>query len=342
MKLQFEQIKEITFGTARMEEIEEGVSFSRFTAQQQELYRQRDYDFGNEKEQTFYSKTFAASGICLRFRTDSQNLFMKAAISKGSSRSYFAFDLFVDGKRKNVLCNFIEADLPAMYAKPKAVIPAEYAKTFALGAGQKDVCLYFPWSVNVVLKEFCIDDGAFIQPLPQEKKMLCFGDSITQGYDALYPGNKYITRLAEHLGAQEYNKAIGGDLIFPELLDAKDDFEPDYIAVAYGTNDWCHGERETFIADSKAFYEKLGQYYPYAKIFAFTPIWRKDLDEEKPVGAFSDVEKLLVQAVAGCGNVTLIRGIDLVSHDSAYYADLRLHPNDKGFAQYFENLIKQL
>ena len=71
-----------------------------------------------------------------------------------------------------------------------------------------------------------------------KKRILCFGDSISQGYDALYPSNQYTPQLAKLLDAEEYNKAIGGEIFRPELALARDDFEPEYITVAYGTNDW--------------------------------------------------------------------------------------------------------
>ena len=70
------------------------------------------------------------------------------------------------------------------------------------------------------------------------KTLTLFGDSITQGYDVLYPSSHYLLKCAATLNAQIYNKAIGGDIFRPELAQIKDSYEPDYIVVAYGTNDW--------------------------------------------------------------------------------------------------------
>ena len=91
------------------------------------------------------------------------------------------------------------------------------AECFELPAGQHRVTVYFPWSAQTVVSEVHLSDGASIIPVEKNLKMLCFGDSITHGYDALYPSDKYITKIARMLDAQEYNKAIGGEIFFPKL-----------------------------------------------------------------------------------------------------------------------------
>jgi len=169
-----------------------------------------------------------------------------------------------------------------------------------------------------------------------------FGDSITQGYDALHPSNRYIAKIADKLGAEEFNKAIGGEMFFPELAALKESFEPDYILVSYGTNDWSHRDAETFKAKCKGFYENLAGNYPNSKIFAVTPIWRKDITEEKPFGDFETVDLLIRNAVKDCKNISVISGFDFVPKDEKYFADLRLHPNDEGFKHYAENLYNAI
>ena len=81
--------------------------------------------------------------------------------------------------------------------------------------------------------------------------MIMFGDSITHGYDALNPSFSYANRLADLLNADFVNKGIGGERFFPTLAQLKDDIEPDYITVAYGTNDWAHSPKEVFDKNSK-------------------------------------------------------------------------------------------
>ena len=67
--------------------------------------------------------------------------------------------------------------------------------------------------------------------------MLVYGDSITHGYDALAPSKAYSVSVPFTLSANAINKAIGGEIFFPTLARIKSNINPDYITVAYGTND---------------------------------------------------------------------------------------------------------
>lgn len=333
MKLSLEQIKAITLGAVRIEETEQGIKFFRFTENQEELYKKRSDDY--------YLKSFSPSGIKVAFCTDSATLGLKATVSKGSSRSYFAFDLFVDGKRVDSLKNFEETTLCTPYTTTAYEL-GEFSKTFKMKAGKKQIDLYFPWSVQAVIREISVDDGAFLEPIKPKHKLLCFGDSITHGYDALYPSNKYITRIANFLEAEEINKAIGGEVFFPDLAAAKEDFTPDYITVAYGTNDWNRNGIEETDKNCKDFLENLSKNYPTSKIFVITPIWRKDLNEYRKFGKFYEVAKMIEKNAKPHKNITVINGFDFVKPDESLYADLRLHPNDEGFESYFKALAGKI
>ncbi len=333
MNLNLSQIRDITTGAVRIEEIDKDIHFYRFTKQQEELYKNRSDDF--------YKKSFATSGVRFRFRTNSQTLFLRTEITGGSSRTYFAFDVFVNGVKIDTLDNFFNIDIPQNYATLK--LPhGEFSKKFNLGAGDKEVCIYFPWSVNAVVKELTLDNGSFIKPSKPSKKILCFGDSITQGYDALYPCNKYISKLANMLDAEEYNKAIGGEIFFPELAATREDFEPDYITVAYGTNDWNRCSKEEFTYNCSEFLHHLHNNYPTSEIFVFTPIWRKEMNESRPFGDFKSVGEIIQKQAMGFNNISVIQGFEFVPQNEDLFADLRLHPNDKGFAYYFDNLSKRI
>lgn len=268
-------------------------------------------------------------------------MFLRTEITAGSSRTYFAFDVFVNGVKIDTLDNFSNTDIPQNYTTLK--LPhGEFFKKFDLGIGDKEVCVCFPWSVNAVLKELTLDDNSFIKPSKPGKKMLCFGDSITHGYDALYPCNKYISKLADLLNAEEYNKAIGGEIFFPDLAATREDFEPDYITVAYGTNDWNRCKEEEFTRNCKEFFCNLNNSYSNSKIFVITPIWRKDMDESRDFGNFEKAAEIIQNQVAEFDNVSVIQGLEFVPHNEDLFADLRLHPNDKGFEYYFENLSKHI
>ncbi len=337
MQLNFEQIKSITTGAVKVSEKDGKFSFSRFTDEQIRLYDR----VCHEKNNSLNTRCRAAAGIRLRFKTNSQKLKMTVEVSKCTSRTYFSFDVVVNGKAVGYLENISEINIPQVYTD--AEIPrGPFGKEFALGDGDKEVSVYLPWSVCPVLKEVSLDDGAYVIPVKPPKKLLAFGDSITQGYDALRSSMRYTSLLADKLQAEEFNKGIGGEIFFPELAQTKDDISPDYITVAYGTNDWGKKTEEDFKVRCREFYVALSDRYPQAKIFAITPIWRKDYQGERAFGAFELVERGIRAAVANLPNVRVLSGFDLVPKDEKYFADLRLHPNDEGFAHYAENLYNEI
>lgn len=333
MKLSVELIRSICLGAVKIEETEQGVCFHRFTDEQEELYKSVNADF--------YNKALASSGIKLSFETDSASLFLKADVSPASSRKYFSFDIFVNGKAIGYLDNFSEVSLPCNYTTIK--LPhGTFSKSFSLGEGMKKVCIYLPWSVAVTINELSLDDSALVRPIKPKRKMLFFGDSITQGYDALRPSGCYTSRLAEVFGAEEINKGIASEQFFPELAKTQDAFLPEYICVAYGTNDWTKSTRDDFRKRCYGFYRALHINYPKARIFAVTPIWRKDHTVAREFGEFSCVKEDIQRIVKEFPGIICVDGDELVPHDESYYADLRLHPNEKGFDHYHGNLCEKL
>ena len=337
MKLSLEQMKSITTGAVRVVNENGKARFHRFTKEQEILYD----EISALENRSFNKRCIATAGVRLRFKTNSTVLKLKLEVLESTSRNYYSFDVFVNGKAIGYLDNFSSVQMPQAYTE--VVLPRGKAeKEFSLGNGDKEICVYFSWSVCPVLEEITLDDGSYITPVKPDKKLLAFGDSITQGYDALRPSNRYISLLADKLGAEELNKGIGGEVFFPALAKTKDCFDPDFITVAYGTNDFSLREEYDFKVRCREFYVALSQNYPNSKIFAITPIWRSDYKSERAFGPFENVEAFIREAVADLGNVTVISGFNLVPKDEKYYADLRLHPNDAGFAFYADNLYKEI
>lgn len=329
MVLDFNQIKAITCGAVRICQSDDGIRFYRFTQEQHQLYSQKVIGL--------FEKSQATAGVKLCFKTDSTKLFFKALFQNAYSRTYFSVDVFVDDKPVGYLDNFSDREIPQDYSNIRFPV-GEYSKRFDLGEGIKTVTVHLPWNKKVALQELSLDDGAFVEPVKPEKKLLAFGDSITQGFDSLRPSRRYISRLADALNAQEFNRAVGAEHYEPNLVALKEDFVPDYIVVAYGTNDWSSSDPDTFNAKCKAFYANLNKNYPGVKTFAISPIWRTNVDEVRAFGSFFDIEKGIREASAGMDNVTVIPGIDLIPHDVKYFGDYGLHPNAEGFDHYFANL----
>lgn len=327
MKLQASQIRAITRGAARIEEIDGAMHFYRFTEAQEDYYKNQTYNSG------FYGKTFSTAGIRLEFVTNSRSLSLKFEARQTPStitRKYFFVSVFCNGEKLGLIGSDTTTD-------------GIFSDSYTLPEGENTICIYLPWGVIALLHDLSLDDGATLTPVTQKCKLLQLGDSITHGYDVREPQNSYASIVADTFSAEARNKAIGGEVFQPILATLRDnDFDPDYITVAYGTNDWAHSTKEVLARDCTAFYHNLVATYPKAKIFAITPIWRGSADTPSEAGPFSIVAEIIRKAVADLPNVTVIEGYDLVPQDPACFSPDLLHPVDLGFAHYGRNLVAEL
>ncbi len=335
MQLTFEQIRAITVGAVDFEETKDYLQPYRLTAAQREFTRYAD---------RYYHRGMASAGVCFCFETDSESLSLEMECLNTEVRDYFSFEVFANGELIGYLDNFPEEGMPPQFyhevklGKPEGV----FSRTFDLGTGEKTVRVNFPWSKLVKIRSVELDDGAKLMPVKRNKKLLAFGDSITHGMDGYRPSQRYVAQLADFLNADEYNKAIAGETYCPGLAACRDDFTPDYIMVAYGTNDWTLKNREALVENSHQFYENLQKNYPGVPVFVITPIWRADLDIERPFGAFEDVEAIIRKNAADFPQIQVIRGYDLVPHDAKYFVEAKLHPTTEGFAHYAKNLCAKI
>ena len=333
-ELTLAEIRAITFGAERVCQDESGVRFYRFTEEEEDFYRFRLPEF--------YKKSFSTAGIKLRFRTDSRTLSLAVnARQNGSTRHFFSLDVLAGGTPVGYIDNFSHTALPADYwCTPYPL--GDYEADFDLGEGEKTVTVHLPWSAVLTLRKIALDDGATVAPVCPEKRFIAYGDSITHGYDATRPHLRQMAKLADALGAAEHNKAIGGEVFCPGLAECPSAFTPDFITVAYGTNDWAKTDYETFAANCPAFYEALAARHPHTPIFAITPIPRGGAMLNETFGHFSRSAEKIREVAARHENITVIEGEELMPYDVSLYSDGYLHPNDAGFAVYAENLIRKI
>lgn len=334
MKLSLEQLRAITCGAVSVEQEADGVHFYRFTQEQLALYKVRNADF--------YSRALSTAGIRFCFRTNSRKVALEAHLTpQAGVRLFFSFDVFVNGAFKANWSNFEGVEMTGNYKETPLPV-GDFSWETDLGEGEKEVSIQLPWSMCVALKGLYLDDNATVIPVKRDKKLLCFGDSITQGYDSLCPSHRYASQLSDYLNAEECSRAVGGEVFFPELANTKESFVPDVITAAYGTNDFIHIPVKYFRQNCKGFYENLHRNYPNIPIYVITPIWRENRVSEQDQADFHDVEKYIREVTASMDNVTVIRGYDLVPHDGRYFGDLVLHPNNEGFDHYIKNLIQAM
>ena len=324
MYLTSQQIKEMTRGVARIEETEGVFRFLRFTEAEQEAYA------NHPRNPKFYVPTFHTAGVRWAFRTDSEYLDFDISNDIPTNADNATFDVYENG----ALCRNIKFEFKYV-PFGRLHIP--------LSAGDKLVELYFPYHARLTLANVEIADGATFEPTRRKYKMLAYGDSITHGSSTSRPSLSYAVRVAAMLNADIINKGIGGEHFFPQLICDKTEEEPDWITVAYGTNDWKHCTQEEFDQNCTGVLRGLTERYPGKPIFVISPTWRADGNIETPFGApTSQVHDRICKNAAAFPDVTVIRGWDLVPHEKHFFADSRLHPNDLGFEIYAANLYREL
>ncbi len=321
MKLTLESIKKISVGTAYVDEMDGKISLHRFTKKQEELYSTVDDDL--------YKKVFATAGVRLEFFTDSQSLALEVEVSPASSRCFFEHSIHINGKK-----------LTGLGCRQGTGV---FSGKWVLPEGEKKVTLYFPWSVASKILSLELDDNSSLTPVEKKCTMISFGDSITHGYDCSSPECSYASILADALEANSRNKGIGAEIFRPQLARLADDITPDYVTVAYGTNDWWSGMSEEKLRNGcREFYKAISENYPTAKIFAISPIWRHNWLTTTNAGKFYKVHEIISEETANLPNVIVIDGIDLIPHSPDNFSPDILHPNDKGFACYGTALANEI
>ena len=317
MLLSLDQIKDITRGCARIEEQDQTFVLMRFTEKQAQAYR----DIGNED---FYNKTFATAGVRLAFRTDSSKIAFDYRFTRCSSRQFAYFDVYLDGALTG---HFGTQGLECMTGHIELPIPAATEK----------VEIHFPWSHGVRLSHVEIDDNSTVTGLHRPHTMICFGDSITHGYDAEMTSQSYASIVMRRLDLDGMNQGVGGYTFHHESLDPalfEGRTQPDIITIAYGTNDWSGKTNENFTRDIDEYFVRLRELYPDVPVLVITPVFRASHYIPTKAGTFEYAREYLANAAKKHPNTYVLDGDKLVPHLYDCFRDVRLHPNDAGFVTY--------
>lgn len=328
MKLDIHQIAAVTLGAAQVTEDNGRIWFDRFTPAEGEIAR----TMGLSR---------CTAGIQLSFITDASCLRLAVHTEEALPiRSYFSFDVFENGMLLGHIRNFSDEDALCIY--PERDFPlGSFSGEFPLQFGESRVDIYFPHSVVGAIEEMELVDATFLTPVKKSRVLLAYGDSITQGFDALHSSRTYAARLAEFLDAELINKGIGGAVFLPALAAAGTQ-SATHVLIAYGTNDWDLCTEAEFRRNTADFLRTVARSHPEARKTVITPIWRLDHGKTTALGRFPDAEKIIREECAAVAGIEVISGWELVPHEASFFGDGRVHPNDEGFRLYFENLATRL
>lgn len=321
MKIDREQLARVTGGAVSVEEDGGAYTFLRMTRKEAAVY---------ESIPPYFLKTFSASSIRQDFITDAAALTFDYLAQRVAGVEACYFDVYINGT------------LQYTFGDDKAEGTAEGTIHVPLPQGRNRVTVYLPSLHQITIKNMELDGASYLEPFRFKRNMVCYGDSITQGFIAKHPSLVYVNRLAAALDAEVVNKGVGGATFDEGLLDGRWDAEPDMVTVAYGTNDWNTLTLPVFEQKSRAFLEKASAVYPGSRIFVFTPLWRSDLERSTKFGDFWQVGESLQKSCKGLPNVAVLDGAKLLPHSESFMADKVVHPDDAGHILMAQNALQYM
>lgn len=320
--LSFEQIRALTKGALTVSQTECGVTFDRYTPAQKDFYAATETDF--------FNKAHASAGVCLDMTTDAWCFQVDFTVNpKSQSRFFCYFDLYVNDKpflhhgwdNTQGTAQTLQADLPI---------------------GKKRLTLWLPTVFETRIGDLRINDEANVEAVEADRTLLCIGDSITHGYDAMYPSCTYPALIGRYAGWNVINQGIAGDRFHPGNLGQGIGFAPDAITLLLGTNDWANRSREQFLQNTQEYFALLGQLYPHTPITVITPLWRGDWERTTAVGSFDFARARVRDMAQTLPNATVLEGWELMPHKKSLFSPDALHPNDLGFQTLFGALLPHL
>ena len=308
MFLSFDQIKKITVGAVRMENIEGNMMFYKYFPYMIPMW--------GEKKATLEERAKHTTGIRLDFHTNSRHLNLEIEFPA-------KFEIYIDGffryTMKNTQSLSVDIDTPNGE-------PVEDAR----------VTVYFPSHKEGKLKSVELDDGAYVRRHDFDRKILFMGDSITQGWESGFDSLSFANKVSRYFNAESVIQGVGGACFYPEFLERLP-MDLDWVVVAYGTNDFTFRENfDEFYSYMCEYMAKLSRIYGDRRVFVISPIWRVLTENESPE-RFEKYRSAIASEAQKYGFIH-IDGASLVPPISELYAD-GVHPNCVGFSFYAENLI---
>lgn len=306
-----ELLKKITHGAIKIEETADGFCFYRMTEHQGRTCL--------NTSENYYCKPFATAGVRFDFITDAKSFDITGRFEKGGSRIFAYLDVKVNGV-------IVKHEGTANYPENP-----DFAMSVELDGKMNTVSVYLPEMAKFVLKTLEFKEVTAVNPVKKDLTLVCWGDSITQGYEAQYPSLTYTNLLADALNAEMYNKAIAGEIFNPVYFDEVEPLQADVVLIAYGTNDWNKRSEDDLKRNCRAFLEKITAAYPNSVMYLIVPIWRADTNRVTAAGTFENARNIIFDICKDFSSINVIDGIDLVQHEAGFFSDKCLHPNDLGF-----------
>ena len=317
VKLSNEKLCELVVGVVKTVEEEQLLSFFKYTDEQ-------TVAFGPFRK---ISPCSCTTGVKFDFYTNST----KIALSFAKEGKY---EIWVEG----VICHYLLVGEGGNLSVGER-FEAELSDTFGQKKEEYRVTVYFPSHSVGQINYLELDDGAYSRRYRYSRKFLMIGDSITQGWNSKYDSFSYANRISRMFDAECIIQGRGGSVYNENTIVKLENFEPDAVIVAYGTNDYSrHGDINELRRQVCLYHDKLKVCYGDKKVFIITPIWRV-LRETKL--NFAECCEVIKDEAQKHGFIHIDGSSLMPPISEDFYAD-GIHPTDLGFSIMAENLAPRL
>ena len=330
MKFDTEHVRRFALGVEWVEPLAEGWRLHRMPAAMESIYGASG---------GLRTRVNCTSGVRLRFLSDTR--WIRVRLQYGDqARWYFACVVVIDGTRSDAFGPVSRQEIWDGLAFSQ-VERAPHVFD-----------LWLPHLAEVRVLGVEVEDGCQLGAAPAcAFRWLAFGDSILQGMNASLPIFAWPARVGLKLGADVINMGVGGATLSAELAGVVPEGAADLVSVGYGANDWNIAvPLAQFRANAVALLDALRRRFAGTPIVVSTPIHFFRATGVNTNGDSLDDFRRTLEAVAlrpGSGQaagrvgVFVVRGLELVPADHAYFNDWS-HPNDAGMEMIAGNWIEQM
>ena len=285
-----------------------------------------------------------STGGRIGFRTNTKNLYVKL-VSKTFIRDSFVtqvsssgVDLYLGDRTKGL---FLGSVFPTGL---RGTDPNVSEKTFQLDGNMTDITIYMPKNEHIENVYIGIDDDASIEaptPYENEKPVVFYGSSITEGGCAGRVGNAYNAALSRQLNMDYINLGFSGSAKGePEMAEFIASLPMSVFVMDY---DYNAPNIEHLEKTHEAFYKIIREKNPTLPIIMLSnPNYR--IKKEDGEARLSVIRKTYENALKnGDENVYLVSGENFYAESDPYACTVDLiHPNDCGFYHMAKEIRKTL
>ncbi len=266
------------------------------------------------------------AGVRLEFSTDADEISFCFACDN-FARAHVVFDIYENG-------TYIKS---ATFEDNTQSGSVTYHRTMS---ARSTITIWLPHLVRTRVFDISIGDA---QPVERsERRLLFYGDSLTQGMTSPRPSFSWASLVAGELSMDFMNFGIGGKKFDPDVLDFENSYNPHTVVVAYGINDSIQEENAPLMqANVPEFFSSFDSIYKGCDVYVITAPRITGLCTDPTVSNHLDSVRRLTQLEAEKYGYTVVDGLKLLPQNPDFIADDD-HPNELGCAHIANQLVKAM